>query len=117
MGMGMFTMLASVLVVRDFIVGAMLVNMGMLVFMLMCMTQSRAMLMLMAMDVLMRMGTFHAVAPLMRYLNHTTIGGRKEPTEFNWIVGLGFRFKDDYEISVYREHDLSLDKLGTVIQE
>ena len=34
-----------------------------------------------------------------------------------WIVGLAFRFKDDYEVSVYREQDLALDRPGTLIQE
>lgn len=40
-----------------------------------------------------------------------------KPTELDWIVGLAFRFKDDYEVSVYREQDRSLDKPGSLIQE
>ena len=45
------------------------------------------------------------------------LGNKVKPTELDWIVGLAFRFKDNYEISVYREQDLSLDKPGTLIQE
>jgi hypothetical protein len=45
------------------------------------------------------------------------LSNKLKPTELDWIVGLAFRFKDDYEISVYREQDLSLDKPGTLIQE
>jgi len=45
------------------------------------------------------------------------LSNKLRPTELDWIVGLAFRFKDDYEISVYREQDLSLDKPGTLIQE
>jgi len=39
------------------------------------------------------------------------------PTELDWILGLAFRFKDDYELSLYREQDLALDRPGTLIQE
>lgn len=39
------------------------------------------------------------------------------PTELDWIVGLAFRVKDDYELSVYREQDRSLDRPGTLVQE
>ena len=45
------------------------------------------------------------------------LSNKLKATEFDWIVGLAFRFKDDYELSVYREQDLSLDKPGTLIQE
>jgi hypothetical protein len=45
------------------------------------------------------------------------LNNKLRPTELDWIVGLAFRFKDNYEISVYREQDLSLDKPGTLIQE
>jgi hypothetical protein len=45
------------------------------------------------------------------------LNNKLKPTELDWIVGLAFRFKDDYEISVYREQDRSLDKPGTLIQE
>ena len=45
------------------------------------------------------------------------LSNKLKPTELDWIVGLAVRFKDDYEVSVYREQDLSLDKPGTLIQE
>ena len=45
------------------------------------------------------------------------LSNKLRPTELDWIVGLAFRFKDNYEISVYREQDLSTDKPGTLIQE
>lgn len=45
------------------------------------------------------------------------LGNKLKPTELDWIVGLAFRFMDNYEVSVYREQDLSLDKPGTLIQE
>jgi hypothetical protein len=45
------------------------------------------------------------------------LSNKLKPTELDWIIGLAFRFKDDYEISVYREQDLSLDKPGTLVQE
>jgi hypothetical protein len=45
------------------------------------------------------------------------LSNKLKPTELDWIIGVAFRFKDDYEISVYREQDRSLDKPGTLIQE
>ncbi len=45
------------------------------------------------------------------------LSNKLKPTELDWIVGLAFRFQDDYEVSVYREQDLSLDKPGSLIQE
>ena len=39
------------------------------------------------------------------------------PTELDWIVGLAFRWNDQYEFSVYREQDLALDRPGTLIQQ
>ena len=45
------------------------------------------------------------------------LNNKLKPTELDWIVGLAVRFKDDYEVSVYREEDLSLDKSGTLIQK
>jgi len=45
------------------------------------------------------------------------LNNKLKPTELDWIVGLAVRFKDDYEVSVYREEDLSLDKPGTLIQK
>lgn len=45
------------------------------------------------------------------------LGNKLRPTELDWIVGLAFRFKDDYEVSVYREQDRALDRSGTLVQE
>ena len=45
------------------------------------------------------------------------VNNKLKPTELDWIVGLAFRFKDDYEVSVYREQDRALDRPGTLIQE
>jgi hypothetical protein len=39
------------------------------------------------------------------------------PSELDWIVGLAFRWKDQYEFSVYREQDLSVDHPGTLVQQ
>lgn len=39
------------------------------------------------------------------------------PTELDWIVGLAFRWNDQYELSVYREQDLPLDRPGTLVQQ
>jgi hypothetical protein len=36
------------------------------------------------------------------------------PTELDWIIGLALRFREDMEISVYREQDQPLDKPGLV---
>ena len=55
----MFTVLATVLMVMAFGVGAMLVSMGMLVLMFMLVSLSRSMHVFMAVDVLMGMGTLH----------------------------------------------------------
>ncbi len=45
------------------------------------------------------------------------LNNKLKPTELDWIVGLAFRFKDDYEVSVYREQDRALDSPGTLVQE
>jgi hypothetical protein len=45
------------------------------------------------------------------------LNNKLKATELDWIIGLAFRFKDDYEVSVYREQDRSLDQPGTLIQE
>ena len=45
------------------------------------------------------------------------LSNKLKPTELDWIIGLAFRVKEDYEISVYREQDRSLDKPGSLIQE
>ena len=41
-------------------------------------------------------------------------GNTLNPTELDWIIGLAFRFREDMEISVYREQDQPLDKPGLV---
>jgi len=45
------------------------------------------------------------------------LDNKVKPTELDWILGLAFRWKDQYELSVYREQDLSLDQPGTLVQE
>ncbi|MBS0181384.1 MAG: hypothetical protein JSS39_03215 [Nitrospira sp.] len=45
------------------------------------------------------------------------LSNKLKPTELDWIVGVAVRFKDDYEVSVYREQDRSLDKPGSLVQE
>lgn len=45
------------------------------------------------------------------------LDNKMKPTELDWIVGLAFRFKDDYEVSIYREQDRALDKPGSLVQE
>ena len=45
------------------------------------------------------------------------LNNKLQPTELDWILGVAFRFKDDYEISVYREEDRALDKPGSLVQE
>ena len=41
-------------------------------------------------------------------------GNKLNPTEWDWIVGLALRFREDMELSLYREQDQSLDKPGLV---
>lgn len=41
-------------------------------------------------------------------------GNKLSPTELDWIIGLALRFREDMEISVYREQDQPLDKPGLV---
>lgn len=45
------------------------------------------------------------------------LNNKVKPTELDWIVGLAVRFKDDYEVSIYREQDRSLDRPDSLIQE
>ena len=45
------------------------------------------------------------------------VNNKLKPTELDWIVGLAVRFQDDYEVSLYREQDRSLDRPGTLVQE
>ena len=41
-------------------------------------------------------------------------GNKLNPTELDWIIGLALRFREDMEISLYREQDQPLDKPGLV---
>lgn len=41
-------------------------------------------------------------------------GNTLNPTELDWIIGLALRFREDMELSVYREQDQPLDKPGLV---
>lgn len=41
-------------------------------------------------------------------------GNKLNPTELDWIIGLALRFREDMEISVYREQDQPLDRPGLV---
>ena len=41
-------------------------------------------------------------------------GNKLNPSELDWIIGLALRFRDDMELSVYREQDQPLDKAGLV---
>jgi hypothetical protein len=42
------------------------------------------------------------------------VENKLNPTELDWIIGLALRFREDMEISVYREQDQPLDKAGLV---
>ncbi len=53
----------------------------------------------------------------MNFFTDREAGNKLNPTELDWIVGLAVRFKDDYEVSVYREEDRALDRPGTLVQE
>ncbi|MGH7220443.1 MAG: hypothetical protein ACREI1_08955 [Nitrospiraceae bacterium] len=41
-------------------------------------------------------------------------GNKINPTELDWIIGLALRFRENMELSVYREQDQPLDKPGLV---
>ena len=41
-------------------------------------------------------------------------GNTLNPTELDWIIGLALRFREDMELSIYREQDQPLDKPGLV---
>jgi len=45
------------------------------------------------------------------------LDNKLKPTELDWILGLAFRWKGQYEFSAFREQDLPLDRPGTLIQE
>jgi hypothetical protein len=50
----------------------------------------------------------------MNFFTDREAGNKLNPTEMDWIIGLALRFREDMELSVYREEDLSLDKPGLV---
>ena len=50
----------------------------------------------------------------MNFFTDREAGNKLNPTELDWIIGLALRFREDMELSVYREQDLSLDKPGLV---
>lgn len=41
-------------------------------------------------------------------------GNKLNPTEFDWIIGLALRARDDLELSIYREEDHPLDRRGFI---
>ena len=41
-------------------------------------------------------------------------GNGLNPAEWDWIIGLAVRFREDMELSLYREQDQPLDKPGLV---
>jgi len=50
----------------------------------------------------------------MNFFTDREAGNKVNPTELDWIIGLALRFREDMEISVYREQDQPLDKPGLV---
>ena len=50
----------------------------------------------------------------MNFFTDREAGNKLNPTEWDWIVGLALRFREDMELSLYREQDQSLDKPGLV---
>jgi len=50
----------------------------------------------------------------MNFFTDREAGNKLNPTEMDWIIGLALRFREDMEISVYREQDQPLDKPGLV---
>jgi hypothetical protein len=50
----------------------------------------------------------------MNFFTDREAGNKLNPTELDWIIGLALRFREDMELSLYREQDLSLDKPGLV---
>jgi len=51
----------------------------------------------------------------MNFFTDREASNQANPTEMDWIVGLAFRWQD-FELSVYREQDQSLDRPGLVQQ-
>ena len=50
----------------------------------------------------------------MNFFTDREAGNTLNPTELDWIIGLALRLREDMELSLYREQDLSLDKPGLV---
>ena len=50
----------------------------------------------------------------MNFFTDREAGNKLNPSELDWIIGLALRFRDDMELSVYREQDQPLDKAGLV---
>ena len=50
----------------------------------------------------------------MNFFTDREAGNTLNPTELDWILGLALRLREDMELSLYREQDLSLDKPGLV---
>jgi len=50
----------------------------------------------------------------MNFFTDREAGNNLNPTELDWIIGLALRFREDMELSLYREEDQSLDKQGLV---
>jgi hypothetical protein len=52
----------------------------------------------------------------MNFFTDRESGNSLNPSELDWIIGLAVRFREDMEVSVYREQDQPLDKGGLVQQ-
>ena len=50
----------------------------------------------------------------MNFFTDRESGNSLNPSELDWIIGLAVRFREDMELSVYREQDQPLDKAGLV---
>jgi hypothetical protein len=50
----------------------------------------------------------------MNFFTDREAGSTLNPSELDWIVGLALRFREDMEVSIYREQDQPLDKPGLV---
>ena len=50
----------------------------------------------------------------MNFFTDREAGNALNPTEFDWIIGLALRVREDMELSVYQEQDQPLDKAGLV---
>lgn len=50
----------------------------------------------------------------MNFFTDREAGNKLNPSELDWIVGLAVRFREDMELSLYREQDQPLDRPGLV---